>query len=201
MRLVLTILLASTALSGCGYMAYFVRDRRSTLDALEVRMDPAARRECLVVLMPGLGDTADAFLEHGFVDDAARASSRCDFVAVDAHLGYYTAGTLQQRVGQDILRLADARGYRECAVRVAERLRRSPERHARALPRSRHRRPAGADREHSRPDAPAFPLLSNARRTRVEHLAIPLAQDAASTTVGGSEALKSRFPEALSGML
>jgi pimeloyl-ACP methyl ester carboxylesterase len=63
--------------------------------------------------MPGLGDTPDAFFDHGFVHDAVRASDRCDLVAVDAHLGYYTSGTLRERIGRDVLLVAHARGYRE----------------------------------------------------------------------------------------
>lgn len=99
--------------SGCAYMAYFVRERHVPVEAIEVRMDPSERRDCLIVLLPGLGDTPDAFLDHGFVRDATQASDRCDFVAVDAHLGYYTSNTISERIGRDVLMLADARGYRE----------------------------------------------------------------------------------------
>jgi len=79
--------------------------------ALEVRVDPSARRECLVVMMPGMFDVPDHYLENGFTDDARAASDRCDFVAVDAHFGYYRDGTVRERVGGDILRVASARGY------------------------------------------------------------------------------------------
>lgn len=108
-----SLVLAAALLSGCGYMAYFVRGAQDPIDALEVRRDPDQRSHCLVVLMPGLGDTADLFLHYGFVDDALRAGTRCDFVAVDAHLAYYGDNSLRRRVGQDIVLLASARGYRE----------------------------------------------------------------------------------------
>lgn len=99
--------------SGCQYGAYFLRDTGEPVQALEVRMDPHARRDCLVVFMPGMLDTPDTYREQGFLADAARASGRCDLVAVDAHFGYYRSGTVRERVGQDVLRLAEARGYDE----------------------------------------------------------------------------------------
>ncbi len=99
--------------AGCGNAIYFFRDTPTPMQALEVRMDPYARRSCLVVFMPGMLDTPDSFVEHGFLEDAARASRRCDLIAVDAHFGYYRAGNLRQRVSADILRLAEARGYEE----------------------------------------------------------------------------------------
>lgn len=99
--------------SGCGNALYFVRDTPEPMRALEVRMDPTERRSCLVVFMPGMLDTPDSFRDAGFLDDAARASRRCDFVAVDAHFGYYRTGQVRERVREDVLRLAEARGYDE----------------------------------------------------------------------------------------
>jgi pimeloyl-ACP methyl ester carboxylesterase len=107
------VALLSLASSGCHYAAYFVRDAHEPMQALEVRMDPTTRRECLVLFMPGMLDAPDSYREHGFLDDAALASRRCDLVALDAHFGYYREGTLRDRVGQDILRVAQARGYDE----------------------------------------------------------------------------------------
>ena len=107
------LLTAALFASGCGNALYFLRDTPAPMQALEVRMDPYARRECLVVFMPGLLDTPDSFREHGFLEDAARASDRCDLVAVDAHLGYYRSGQVRERVREDILRLAETRGYTE----------------------------------------------------------------------------------------
>ncbi|HJL20017.1 MAG TPA: alpha/beta fold hydrolase [Sandaracinaceae bacterium LLY-WYZ-13_1] len=111
-RLLPTVALLLGA-TGCQYAAYFVRDTHRPVQALEVRMDPHARRDCLVVFMPGMLDTPDSFVDSGFLRDAARASGRCDLVAVDAHFGYYRAGEVDERVTQDVLRVAEARGYRD----------------------------------------------------------------------------------------
>lgn len=120
-RLLALILVLATGLctSGClvsRTMTYFLRAPVSPMPALEVRPDPSARRECLVVMLPGLYDMPDQILSNGMVREAARASSRCDFVAVDAHLGYFTAGTIVERLDRDILRIAEARGYRDVWV-------------------------------------------------------------------------------------
>jgi pimeloyl-ACP methyl ester carboxylesterase len=99
--------------AGCNYGAYFLRDASEPMRALEVRMDPHERRDCLIVFMPGMLDTPDTFVEQGFLREAARASDRCDLVAVDAHFGYYRDASIRPRVGEDVLRLAEARGYEE----------------------------------------------------------------------------------------
>ena len=114
MRIHLAPLLACLGLaSGCQLGAYFIRDAQQPMQALEARMDPRARRECLIVFMPGMLDTPDTFVEQGFLRDATRASDRCDLVAVDAHFGYYRDGSVRERVHEDVLRVAELRGYRE----------------------------------------------------------------------------------------
>ncbi len=105
--------LALAAASGCQGAMYFIRETSEPMKAIEVRADRSERRSCLVVLVPGLYDLPDHFFEHGFVRDALRASDRCDLVAVDAHVGYYQNGIIQERLGGDILRIAEGRGYRE----------------------------------------------------------------------------------------
>ncbi|MGE0789016.1 MAG: alpha/beta fold hydrolase [Sandaracinaceae bacterium] len=100
-------------LSGCAQAAYFIRDTPVPMSALEVRMDPYERRSCLIVFMPGMLDTPDSFIDNGFVEDAVAASRRCDLALADGHFGYYRTGQIRQRVTQDILRIAEARGYEE----------------------------------------------------------------------------------------
>lgn len=105
--------LAATLATGCQYGAYFFRDTHRPMQALELRMDPTARRTCLLVLMPGMLNLPEAYVEHGFVADAVAASRRCDIVAIDAHNGYYREDSLRRSVGQDILTLAERRGYED----------------------------------------------------------------------------------------
>lgn len=98
---------------GCGMAAYFAQGTPTPMQALEVRMDPHERRECLVVFMPGMSDGPDTFRAQGFLRDASRASSRCDLVAPNAHLGYYYDHTVRERLSRDILMVAESRGYEE----------------------------------------------------------------------------------------
>ncbi|MFK7985146.1 MAG: alpha/beta fold hydrolase [Sandaracinaceae bacterium] len=117
MRFRLPLLLLALALglaaTSCNYGAYFIRATTEPMLALEGRMDPYQRRQCLIMFMPGMLDTPDDYVNHGFFADAQAASTRCDLVAVDAHFGYYRGGTLRQRVTEDVLRVAEARGYDE----------------------------------------------------------------------------------------
>lgn len=105
--------------SGCALprsLVSFLRSPDEPMKAWEVRMDPHVRRDCLVVLLPGLFDLPDQFFEHGFVEDARRASDRCDLLLIDAHVGYYQRGTITERLRGDVLTLAGARGYDELWV-------------------------------------------------------------------------------------
>ncbi|MBX3274832.1 MAG: alpha/beta fold hydrolase [Sandaracinaceae bacterium] len=106
-------LIAVALATGCQYGAYFMRDVREPMLGLEVRVDPHVRQRCLIVLMPGMLNLPDAYLDHGFVEDALAASRRCDLVALDAHNGYYRARTLTRRVGEDVLVVAEQRGYED----------------------------------------------------------------------------------------
>jgi len=94
------------AVGGCA----FVRSASMPMSALAVTH--SAPSDCLVVLMPGMGDTPQHFLDHGFVEDARAQGLRCDFVLPDAHLTYYREQNVGERVATDVLVAARARGYR-----------------------------------------------------------------------------------------
>ena len=103
----------TTLLSGCGFATYFIRGAHDPIQALEIRMDPDVRRACLLVMLPGMLDLPDTYIDEGFTRDASDASRRCDMAVVDAHFGYYRDGRVRRRVGADIVRIAQARGYDE----------------------------------------------------------------------------------------
>ena len=105
------LVIGAAGLTGCQYGAYFFRDTHRPVQALDIQRDPYVRSDCLVVLMPGMLDLPDQYLEHGFIEDAMRRPGRCDFVAVDAHFAYYREGSLRRAVGEDIIVAAQARGY------------------------------------------------------------------------------------------
>ena len=66
---------------------------------------------CLVVLLHGRGGSAADFADNGFQQDAARAGVACDFVAVEANLGYYYRHTIIDRLREDVIGPARAAGY------------------------------------------------------------------------------------------
>lgn len=58
----------------------------------------------LVVLLPGIGDSPNDFVRHGFVELIKSANPSLDVVAVDAPLSYYVRGLLSERVHHDIVK-------------------------------------------------------------------------------------------------
>lgn len=73
---------------------------------------PAAEKaRCLVVLFPGMGDSAESFAQHGFIEAIAERQLAIDVVAANATIGYYTKETLWPRVETDVIAPARARGY------------------------------------------------------------------------------------------
>lgn len=74
---------------------------------------PEQRACCLVVLLPGHGDTPQDFVEHGFVAALRRAKVPVDVLAVAAHSGYYFKGSVAERLHADVLAPARAAGYRQ----------------------------------------------------------------------------------------
>ena len=73
---------------------------------------PGERAPILLVLLPGRGDSASDFAEHGFIDDVRASGLAVDVVAADAHFGYYIRGSIADRVWTDIVEPARRQGYR-----------------------------------------------------------------------------------------
>jgi pimeloyl-ACP methyl ester carboxylesterase len=61
------------------------------------------RSDTLVVLLPGLKDHARVFADQGFIKALERSGAKADLVAVDAHRGYYTTGSVLRRLHEDVL--------------------------------------------------------------------------------------------------
>jgi pimeloyl-ACP methyl ester carboxylesterase len=66
----------------------------------------------LVVFLPGRGDRPEDFERRGFLAAARSAGLGADIVAVDAHLGYYQKRVIVDRLWEDVVLSARARGYR-----------------------------------------------------------------------------------------
>lgn len=100
------LLVVSVLLSGC----FGLRPTQVPIPSIETAA-PEARSETLVVMLPGYGDRADAFIQAGF-EDAGRLHG-FDTVAVDAHIGYYMRRSLLERIHEDVVLPARAAGYED----------------------------------------------------------------------------------------
>jgi pimeloyl-ACP methyl ester carboxylesterase len=66
----------------------------------------------LIVLLPGIGDEPEAFLDEGFIQAVRERHIDADLVAVRAHWGYYEKHVVVDRLHQDVIVPARAKGYR-----------------------------------------------------------------------------------------
>ena len=69
-------------------------------------------KQTLVVFLPGRGDNIGAYERGGFIDTLRESRRPLDSVVVDAHLGYYIARSLAERVYEDVLLPYRERGYK-----------------------------------------------------------------------------------------
>ncbi len=82
------------------------------LRTLEIAQGSPGSR-CLVVFLPGRGDTPEHFVRNGLPEELQRAGSRCALLGVDSHLGYYFEKTIIDRLREDVIAPARARGVEE----------------------------------------------------------------------------------------
>lgn len=71
---------------------------------------------CLVVFLPGFGDSARAFIDHGFVDALRARSLPVDSISAGATFGYYSRRTVVPRLREDVFLPARAKGYEQIWV-------------------------------------------------------------------------------------
>ena len=74
---------------------------------------PGPLATCLLVLLPGGGDSAQTFVRKGVVTAIHRRGYSVDMVAVDAGFGYYAQGIFSERLAADVVQRRFARGYDE----------------------------------------------------------------------------------------
>lgn len=70
----------------------------------------------LLVLLPGIADSADDFERYGFVDRVRTVPWPVDLVLVDAHYGYYADRTVLHHLHDDVFEPAKQCGYRHVWV-------------------------------------------------------------------------------------
>ncbi|MGC6486972.1 MAG: alpha/beta hydrolase [Planctomycetota bacterium] len=64
---------------------------------------PAGAADTLVVLLPGIDSRPEDFDRRGWTARVHAALPQADVLAADAHLGYFTSGTLVERLHQDVI--------------------------------------------------------------------------------------------------
>lgn len=69
--------------------------------------------KCLVIFLPGRGDTPEHFVRNGFPDDLRKAGSQCATMGVDAHMGYFVERSIGERLREDVIAPAKAKGFEE----------------------------------------------------------------------------------------
>ncbi|MBL8912319.1 MAG: alpha/beta fold hydrolase [Archangium sp.] len=87
MRVALLLLAAS----GCAYL----KPAHAPLTTAHVVSGEGA---CLVVLLPGVGDSPERFAAHGFLDALSNDAAHCDVLVADSHFGHYRAGAITNRL-------------------------------------------------------------------------------------------------------
>jgi len=87
------------------------------LETLAYTADPV-RNKHLIVFLRGLGGTRRCFWDphkcfetEGFVDEVRKRKLPFDMVAPNAHFGYYKDRTLEERLTEDVILPAKAKGY------------------------------------------------------------------------------------------
>lgn len=101
-------------LSGC----YYLQSTVIPIQAIHYPHQAATQEQKqqlkqLMVLLPGIGDRASAFDKHGVIEMIRAAYPMMDIVAVEAHVKYYSARTIIERLRQDIIKPALDAGYSE----------------------------------------------------------------------------------------
>lgn len=73
----------------------------------------AANSKTLMVMMPGIGNSASDFASNGFINDLQTDYPHIDVITAETHFGYFKERTLTTRLKQDIITPAQRQGYNE----------------------------------------------------------------------------------------
>lgn len=104
----LALLLLTPACRAFG----FLFPAPTPMQALRYPASPAGRAECLIILLPGRGDDADAFEKEGFLEELRARHIPADVEVAAATFGYYAKWTFPERFGGDVVEPAVKQGYR-----------------------------------------------------------------------------------------
>ncbi|MBC8018280.1 MAG: hypothetical protein H7X83_07155 [Verrucomicrobia bacterium] len=99
---------SSLAISACALF----HPAKIPMQVHEYRARPDSSSRTLLVMLPGRYGTANQFISEGFVDMVLTADYSLDVITAEAHIGYYYNKTIIERLRQDIILPAKARGYK-----------------------------------------------------------------------------------------
>ncbi len=108
MRRVSTVLFSALSLCGCLHPPAPAATVPMHQMSFTREPDPDC---CLFVILPGYGGDPMDFVDRGFARELERNVDE-DQILVDAHLGYYVEQTILERLEEDVIEPARARGYR-----------------------------------------------------------------------------------------
>jgi pimeloyl-ACP methyl ester carboxylesterase len=103
---------ALPTLGGCALPLFFPRETRVPIDT-SFHAGPCAGTDApraLLVLLPGAYSQPSEFVDAGFVRAVEQRGLAADLLLVDAHIGYYNNGSVLQRLHEDVIGPARARG-------------------------------------------------------------------------------------------
>ena len=103
----LSCILIVAFIQGCAPYRSSKGPMNSVYDTLECRTTPTT----LIVFLPGAYDTPQDFIDQGFVSAVRRQKIHADVQLVDAHMGYYTGQQILQRLENEVIGPARAKGY------------------------------------------------------------------------------------------
>jgi pimeloyl-ACP methyl ester carboxylesterase len=81
--------------------------------AVDHRTTGTEPARCLLVLLPGMGDSAEDFVERSLVADVQRRQLSIDVVTAQATIGYYAKGIFAERLYEDVLKPRMSRAYQQ----------------------------------------------------------------------------------------
>lgn len=82
------------------------------MDAIYDVDSPDGADKVMLVMLPGATHKPEDFVRQGFIRALRQRQLTVDTAAVDAHLGYYLERNLGERLTEDIIAPARARGYK-----------------------------------------------------------------------------------------
>lgn len=102
----LALLLATLILAACAPKATV------PMPAREYGHIDSSGHHNLLIFLRGIGGSSEDFEKYGLIDEIRARKIPFDVMVPDAHFGYYKNETLEDRLKEDIIDPAKARGYR-----------------------------------------------------------------------------------------